>query len=397
MRSELDNMETIGSKENKIMIFQDNIVREYLKNVYFITGTPCGGKTTISRALSKRFGIPVYDIDERFEEHRRMSDPEHQPSMNREFRDADEFFGRSVEEYKAWLLNNTREQLDFVIMDMIRLAQEGPVLCDCHLTLEQANTLSDPSHIAFLIKEPKALVEDYCNRPDHQGFQDFIHSATDYEKAKETCNETLLSLNLKLYQDVKQSRYFWLERDNGRSVEETVALLAEHFGFECNHTRQADMDKKDANPHGVVVTKIERDSELAGELLRFVENCSWTEAKEHLAKNLREWIYEDWEAVFVAVSEGRIIGMTSVMKTDYYPLPEICPWVSGIFVEDGSRGNRISGKMIDAANKYLKEHGFEKSYIPSEFKGFYEKYGYHYLRDIINYGGGTDHLYIKML
>ena len=68
------------------MIFQDNIVREYLKNVYFITGTPCGGKTTISRALSKKFGIPVYDIDERFEEHRRMSDPEHQPSMNREFR-----------------------------------------------------------------------------------------------------------------------------------------------------------------------------------------------------------------------------------------------------------------------------------------------------------------------
>ncbi|MBQ6095309.1 MAG: AAA family ATPase, partial [Lachnospiraceae bacterium] len=61
------------------MIFQDNIVKEYLKNVYFITGTPCGGKTTISRALSKMYGIPVYDIDERFEEHQKMSDAEHQP------------------------------------------------------------------------------------------------------------------------------------------------------------------------------------------------------------------------------------------------------------------------------------------------------------------------------
>lgn len=27
--------------------------------------------------------------------------------------------------------------------------------------------------------------------------------------------------------------------------------------------------------------------------------------------------------------------------------------------------------------------------------GLYEKYGYRYLRDITNYGGGTDRLYVK--
>lgn len=224
-------MKTFESKGEKIMIFQDNIVKEYLKNVYFITGTPCGGKTTISRALSKMYGIPVYDIDERFEEHQKMSDAEHQPAMNKQFKDADEFFGRSVEEYKAWLLQNTREQLDFVILDLIRLSKDGPILCDCHLTLEQADMLSDPSRVAFMLKEPKDLVEDYCNRQDHQGFSNFIHSATDYEKAKVTCNETLMSLNVKHYHDVKNSKFFWLERDNNRSVEDTVALVAKHFGL----------------------------------------------------------------------------------------------------------------------------------------------------------------------
>ena len=48
------------------MIFQDNVIKEYLKNVYFITGTPCGGKTTISRELAKRHNLLVYDIDEKF-------------------------------------------------------------------------------------------------------------------------------------------------------------------------------------------------------------------------------------------------------------------------------------------------------------------------------------------
>ena len=27
----------------------------------------------------------------------------------------------------------------------------------------------------------------------------------------------------------------------------------------------------------------------------------------------------------------------------------------------------------------------------------YEKYGYRYLKDIVNYGGGTDRLYVKEL
>lgn len=44
------------------MIFQDNVIKEYLKNVYFITGTPCGGKTTISRALGEKYGIQASRI-----------------------------------------------------------------------------------------------------------------------------------------------------------------------------------------------------------------------------------------------------------------------------------------------------------------------------------------------
>lgn len=39
----------------------------------------------------------------------------------------------------------------------------------------------------------------------------------------------------------------------------------------------------------------------------------------------------------------------------------------------------------------------ERTYIPSEHIGLYEKYGYHYLKDIVNFGNGTDRLYVKEL
>lgn len=72
--------------------------------------------------------------------------------MNKSFKDADEFFGRTVEEYKKWLIDNTREQLDFMLLDLVRLSQNQIVLCDCHLTMEQAKKLTEPSRIVFLIK-----------------------------------------------------------------------------------------------------------------------------------------------------------------------------------------------------------------------------------------------------
>lgn len=213
------------------MHFQDNIIKEYLKNVYFVTGNPCGGKTTISRALAKRHRLPVYDVDEQFDRHLSISDPALQPAMNRQFANADAFFGRTVEEYRQWLLDNTREQLEFVLLDLMRLSQHQKVLCDCHLTLEQAERFTDPSRIVFLLKEPSNIIEDYCNRPDHQGFSSFIHSATDVEKAKATCNQTLKSLNEGLYQAVKGSRYFWLERTPQSTVEDTVQKVEAHFGL----------------------------------------------------------------------------------------------------------------------------------------------------------------------
>ncbi|MBP5460527.1 MAG: GNAT family N-acetyltransferase [Lachnospiraceae bacterium] len=147
----------------------------------------------------------------------------------------------------------------------------------------------------------------------------------------------------------------------------------------------------------MTIRKVDKDTPFAAEFLWFVENCSWTEVRDHIAGLVREWQFTDWETMFAAVKNGRIVGMTSLLKTDYYPLPEVYPWVSCVFVEEEYRGQKISGKLIDAANAYAKEQGFTKTYIPTEYTGLYERYGYTYVKDIVNYGGGTDRLYVRDL
>ena len=238
-----------------------------------------------------------------------------------------------------------------------------------------------------MIKEPSNLVDDYCNRPDHQGFSDFINSTSDTEKAKAICNATLNTLNETRCNDIKGSNYFWIERTENSTVEETVRKVEQHFGLVGNNFS---MDT-------IEIRKVDKDTDLAEKLIRFVENFSWEDVKEHILGMLRTWVFTDWETAFVAIVDGQIAGMTTIMKTDYYPLPEIYPWISSVFVAEDYRGHRISEKLIAFANAYAKENGFDRTYIPSEHIGLYEKYEYRYLKDIVNYGNGTDRLYVKEL
>ena len=88
------------------------------------------------------------------------------------------------------------------------------------------------------------------------------------------------------------------------------------------------------------IVKVGKDSPLAEQLLHFVEECSWQGVKDHIAEMIRSWEFTDWETMFAAVEDGEIIGMASLMKTDYYPLPEIYPWISCIFVTEKARGRK---------------------------------------------------------
>ena len=147
----------------------------------------------------------------------------------------------------------------------------------------------------------------------------------------------------------------------------------------------------------VEICKVDKYTKMSDCLLEFVENFSWEEVKEHTVRVIKNWEYDEWETPFVAMIDGHIVGMATIMKTDYYPLPEIYPWVSSLFVSEEYRGRRISEKLIDFANEYAKNICFDIKYITSVHVGLYEKYGYCYIKDIVNYGGDTDHLYTKEL
>ena len=48
------------------MKISDNIVRERLKNVYWIIGTSCAGKTTMARLLAEKYNMEDYETNDQY-------------------------------------------------------------------------------------------------------------------------------------------------------------------------------------------------------------------------------------------------------------------------------------------------------------------------------------------
>ena len=90
----------------------------------------------------------------------------------------------------------------------------------------------------------------------------------------------------------------------------------------------------------IEIKKVDKDTKLADKLICFVKNISWNDVKDHMLDELQTWTFVDWETPFVAILNDQIVGMAYIRKEDYYPLPEVYPWVSGIFVTENYRGRR---------------------------------------------------------
>lgn len=56
---------------------------EPLKNLFWLGGSPCAGKSSISDSLASRFDLDVYHVDEAFETHTQSLDAVHQPALTK--------------------------------------------------------------------------------------------------------------------------------------------------------------------------------------------------------------------------------------------------------------------------------------------------------------------------
>lgn len=361
-----------------------NILRHYLKDVYFITGTAYAGKSTMVHMLAQRYHL--IECGENY--HSRVSDlvadVHHQPAISyfSTMSGWEEFLNRTPEAYDQWILSVSREAAAFEIAELLRLKDQGPIVVDTNIPLDLLHEIADPAHVAVMLSPQSMSVERFFDRPDPEK-QFLLHQISlcpDPDKTLANFRACIAHINRpEVYRQHLESGFFTLIReDNGLDTrEEVLTRLADHFGLS-----------------GVTTRRVLPSTPLWQKTAAFAAACSWA-AGPHLAMLMQEHRFSDWEAVFTAHVNGQIVGFCTLLKQDYYPENRYSPWISSIFVDEKHRGQRISHRLIDRAIAYARQQGIRRVYIPTDMTGFYEKCGFAPIDRLTNYAGDEDIVYAR--
>ncbi|MCL2815365.1 MAG: hypothetical protein FWD23_12260 [Oscillospiraceae bacterium] len=222
------------------MNIANNILKRSLQNVYFFVGTGCGGKTTMGRELSKKYGF-VYFSDNwnepNWKEWESIIDEKYQPYSHNGGKafSNEEYFGRSVEEFLADKKSKSSqaagmENIAFSIIEIIKLSQKNTVVADIWIEdFDFLLEISDYNRIACLLAPGELIIRDYYQRDDHMDFTKAIQSLENPEQKFEVQNELFRIHAKEVAEKVKKHNLFCIMRNEESTIETTLTLLEKHF------------------------------------------------------------------------------------------------------------------------------------------------------------------------
>ncbi|MBR6528241.1 MAG: hypothetical protein IKT45_09935 [Lachnospiraceae bacterium] len=220
------------------MKIENNILKHYLKHVYFITGTAYAGKSTTVKMLADRYDMIF--CGENY--HSKVSDmvatDDAQPDIcyMKHLNDWKEFVTRTPEEYERWMYSVGREAAEFEVAELISISQNRKVIVDTNIPVDILKEISDYDHVAVMLSPQSMSVERFFDRsdPEKQFLLHVIESCENSDAVMENYRQGLSRINSQEhYDEYANSGFFTVVRQNVEkdTREEVCEIIARHFGL----------------------------------------------------------------------------------------------------------------------------------------------------------------------
>ena len=218
------------------MEIADNILKELLKNCYFLNGTAYAGKSTMVRLLAEKYG--GIECGENYHDAlMEATDPVCQPNLGyfQTMGSWHEFVSRSPEDYVAWLDGCSREAAQLEIVQLLRLSQSGKkIFVDTNIAPEWLKKIASWDHVAILLSPQSLSVERFFDRPDAE--KQFLYrqilEGPDPEGTMANFRACVALANSRSRCEAfADSGFFTHLRTEESTIEGTLAALETHFGL----------------------------------------------------------------------------------------------------------------------------------------------------------------------
>ena len=210
-----------------------------LGHIFWLGGSPCSGKSTISEILASRFGLDVYHVDEAFEAHAQSFDPALQPALTRWCASSwEQRWMQPVGRLLRDVIACYREHFTLVLEDLRSTPKHKPLLVEGAALLpgEVAGVLAERRRAVWVVPTADFQREHYskrewvggvvgqCENPE-AAFDNWM--GRDIEFARWVAAEAG-ALGLEI-----------LRADGTRTAEENASAVASHFRLTADAPPQA--------------------------------------------------------------------------------------------------------------------------------------------------------------
>jgi len=105
----------------------------------------------------------------------------------------------------------------------------------------------------------------------------------------------------------------------------------------------------------------------------------------------------DLPLTFVALDGDRPVGTVGLWRCDLISRQELCPWLAALYVDEPYRGQGVSGQLQQTIIDRCRQRGDRHLYLYSACADYYERFGWAYIGDALDYPATAVRLYHKTL
>lgn len=208
-----------------------------LKNVFWLGGSPCAGKSSISEVLARHFDLDVYHVDEAFEKHMRGLEHAHHPALAQWCASSwDERWMQPIDDLLQTVIACYREHFGLILKDILTMPKHKLLLIEgaALLPRQVAKVLPNRYHAAWVIAGADFQREQYWKREWAQGI---VEQCNNPELAFHNWMEREVQFAKWVQAEVKALGLQHLKVDGSRTIEENAEAIAAHFRRFGNYRR----------------------------------------------------------------------------------------------------------------------------------------------------------------
>lgn len=205
------------------------MIKNQSREMYWIGGSPCSGKSTIAGLLTDKYDFDYYNCDAAYHDHLKRCRPEDHPIMTK-LKDLslDDIFSRPVDQQVKETIKFYQEEFEFILEDITSIPSSKPILIEGAALLPEVVSPihQTKNHGVWIIPTAKFQVEQYSKR---DWLQTILKECRNPKQAFENWMNRDIAFAQNINKDAQDKGLKLIVVDGSTIVEENLAVVEEHF------------------------------------------------------------------------------------------------------------------------------------------------------------------------